>query len=162
MLKLHLHLSADWTGSGFDRGTGRMLRAAALLLEGLHCLPPDCTDHGSSRQLKELLPLLASVAMVRMRWELVGAGASPRNRTCPRTTTEPFLQGEQARGSSEPPIPTLTPTQSQDSGGASATSRQGSLGMMPLWRECSPSQEHFTWQTLPSKPKPPLSTLPLT
>lgn len=75
------------------KAQGGHLAAAALLWEGLQDLPPDWTERGSSCQLKMLLPLLASVTTVRMRWELVGAGASPRNRTSPRTTTEPFLRG---------------------------------------------------------------------
>lgn len=73
--------------------------AAALLWGDLQDSPADWTDWGSSCQLKMLLPLLASVRTVRMRWELEGAGASPRNRTCPRTTTEPFLEGQETVGS---------------------------------------------------------------
>lgn len=90
----------------------RPLIAAALLREDLHGLPPDWTDCGSSCQLKILLLLLASITTVRMRWELVGAGASPRNRASPRTTTEPFLGrggGGEKMGSSPPLRAALEP-----------------------------------------------------
>lgn len=72
-------------------GRGRALDSSSSAVEDPHGLPRDWTDCGSSRQLKVLLLLLASLTTVRMRWELLGAGASPRNRASPRTTTEPFL-----------------------------------------------------------------------
>lgn len=73
-----------------------------MLWEDLHGLPLDWTDCGSSFQLKMFPLLLASAMMVRMKWELVGAGASPRNRAFPRTTTEPFLEGDERMGSPTP------------------------------------------------------------
>lgn len=65
-------------------------------------LPPDLTERGSSRQLKASPALLASVSSVRMRWELLGA--SPRNKTSPCTSTEPFLGGRRGAAGADPQL----------------------------------------------------------
>lgn len=65
-------------------------------------LPPDLTERGSSRQLKACPALLASVSSVRMRWELLGA--SPRNKTSPCTSTEPFLGGRRGAAGADPQL----------------------------------------------------------
>lgn len=114
---------------------GHLAAAAALLWGDLQHSPPDRRDWGSSCQLKMLLPLLASVMSVRMRWELVGAGASPRNRTSPRTTTEPFLGGTE-RGQWAEHILLFFSFPSA----FTQKFRQGSLRVMTAGREHSPSQ----------------------
>lgn len=129
---------------------GGHLPAAALLWEDLCSLPLDWTDCGSSCQLKMLLPLLASMTTVRMRWEWVGAGASPQNRTSPCTTTEPFLGGRGDDGQPTSPLGASlephhahinTPPKERSQVTPSDTFKHGSLRAATLGREHSPSQD---------------------